>query len=67
MIRKSTSKTFYKGESEYTEVLDFLEKNIEATEVIPEGTVWIGGEPGPCDPRCELKFKYIITITKIEE
>jgi len=40
-------------------------EQVEVEESIPEGTEWIGGEPTPFDPRSDLKYKTIITITKV--
>jgi len=38
---------------------------IETHDWQPEGTDWSGGEPGPHDPRCDLKKKYVITVKEV--
>lgn len=62
--RSSKSKTFQEGD-EFGELYDWFLNQIETVEWQPEGTDWSGGEPGPIDPRCDLKHKYTITVTKI--
>jgi hypothetical protein len=62
---KSKSKTFHKGE-DLSGMMDWFVNQIETHDWQPEGTEWSGGEPGPFDPRCDLKHKYIITVTKVE-
>ena len=49
------------------EVMDWVGDNIEVHEWQPEGTCWIGGEPTPHDVRCDLKHRYVITITRFIE
>lgn len=67
MRTKSKSKTFHKGDDATAEILDFVMSNLETDDYTPEGTDWSGGEPGPFDPRSDLKFKYVITLTKFYE
>ncbi len=64
--RRSKSKTFQKGD-DYSELIEWFMKQVETDDSFPEGTDWSGGEPGPIDPLCELRHKYIITVTKIED
>lgn len=66
--RFSKSKTFPAG-TDFNEMLEFLTNNeiIQTNEYQPEETNWIGGEPGPHDPVCELKYKYILTITQVNQ
>lgn len=61
---KSKAKTFYKGD-EFSEALSWFVKHIETHDWQPEGTNWIGGEPVPPDPRCDLAKKYVITIKEV--
>lgn len=67
MRTQSKSKTFHKGDDALSEILDFVMGSIETDDYTPEGTEWSGGEPGPHDPRHDLKFKYVITVTKFFE
>lgn len=60
------SKTFFKAE-DYGDLIEWVMHQIETHEYQPGGTEWSGGEPAPYDPVCELKHKYVITITKVEE
>lgn len=60
----SKSKTFQK-EDQLHETVDWMVSQLEIHDWQPEGTEWSGGEPGPHDPRSDLKFKYIITVTKV--
>jgi hypothetical protein len=62
---KSLTRTFQKGD-DYGKMVEWLFNQFETDDYQPEGTDWSGGEPGPMDPRCDLKHKYRITITKIE-
>lgn len=62
--RVSKSKTFQKGD-DAGELIEWFHNQIETHDWQPEGTHWGGGEPGPHDPVCELKHKYIITVTKV--
>jgi hypothetical protein len=67
MKTKSKSKTFNKGD-DFQDVADFfIGKNIETEDVQPEGTESYADGLTPFDVRCELKHKYIITITKVLE
>lgn len=66
--QKSVTKTFQKGD-DFIDVVNFFTGHdmfIETHDYQPEGTCWSQGEPGPYDPRCELKYKYVITIRRIE-
>ena len=63
---KTKSKTFAKGD-EFHDMHEWFVQQIETDDWQPEGTDWSGGEPGPLDPRCDLKFKYRIIIQKIED
>lgn len=60
------SKTFQKGDEAWP-LIDWVTRQIETNEYQPEGTDWGGGMPSPHDPVCELKHKYVITITRFEE
>lgn len=60
----SKSKTFQQQE-DYGNVVEWFFKQFETNDYQPEGTDWSGGEPGPIDPVCELKHKYIVTVTKV--
>lgn len=67
MITKTNSKTFRKG-VDFHEILDFItsEKGgIETNDYTPEGTAGYGDGLSPHDPVSELKFKYVISITKV--
>jgi len=64
-VKSSKSKTFLKGD-DFGEAIEWFTNQIETHDWQPKGTNWGGGEPGPHDPRCDLKNKYIITVTKIE-
>lgn len=68
MKTQSKSKTFNKG-TDFQEVADFfiVGKNIETEEVQQEGTESYADGLTPFDVHCELKHKYIVTITKVLE
>jgi hypothetical protein len=59
----SKSKTFQKGD-DAGELIEWFINQIETHDWQPEGTDWGGGQPGPIDPRSDLKHKYTITITR---
>ncbi len=65
-MKTSKSKTFQKGD-DLSDAFDWFISQLETTDWQPEGTNWIGGEPCPHDPRCDLTHKYTITITKAEQ
>ena len=64
-MKTSRSKTFQQG-CDYQEIIDWFVKHIDTEDFQPEGTNWSGGEIGPWDPECNLKHKYIVTITKVD-
>jgi hypothetical protein len=65
-MKTSKSKTFPKEDTQLHEVIDWVVEQIETDDWQPAGTNWGGGEPGPMDPRCDLKHKYIIQVIKVE-
>jgi hypothetical protein len=62
-MKHSKSKTFHEGD-DFGKVAEWVMNQFETNDYQPEGTLWLGGEPGPHDPVCELKFKYVVTVTK---
>ncbi len=67
MKTQSKSKTFQKGDDAIPEILDFVSSNIETTDWQPEGVASYADGLTPHDPRADLNFKYVITVTKIIE
>ena len=65
-MRVSKSKTFQKGDDCIGEIVDFVTSNLETHDYQPEGIASYGDGLSPYDPVSELKHKYIVTITKID-
>lgn len=59
----SITKSFKQGE-DAGELIEWFINQIETHDWQPEGTDWSGGQPGPIDPRSDLKHGYRITIYK---
>lgn len=60
--RDSSSKTFQKG-SDFNELTEYVYDKIETEE---REVVYSGAEPS-MDVKTELKYKYIVTISKVCE
>jgi hypothetical protein len=64
-MKVSKSKTFAKGE-DYGPFIEWVMAQVETHDYQPEGTESYGDGLCPYDPVCELKYKYVVTVTKIE-